>query len=394
MLCGAPANSSGYKDPGEIHSAVLTNLNPDTRYYYQYGDSYGMSSEYSFVSTPPLGEKNEYTVILLGDMGASDTDGSYFAVAPKYSDIAAPQVTAAVANETNANLVILVGDIAYADGYLSKWESWHSEVQEITASKAFLVAQGNHDRDWPGTDTTYTGPDSGGECGVVTEYQMPMPLVSKSQPWWSFNYGLIHFVVMNTELNFTTGSAQYNWLLSDLSNVNRQMTPYTLVTGHRPMYCNSNESYTTRGANGNIQVQAQLQLHIEPLFKRYQVPLAFWGHSHTYQRTCAVWNQTCLNAGTTHYVLGISGRILDGNTMVQSVTPIWIDNENLTTHGYMRATVNPKRLLLEYVTVSTSGVTQVADSYSITPATNLATSRAALAYFPLFVILLLISILR
>lgn len=37
-MCGAPANSTGYIDPGMLHSAVLSNLSYNTRYYYQYGD--------------------------------------------------------------------------------------------------------------------------------------------------------------------------------------------------------------------------------------------------------------------------------------------------------------------------------------------------------------------
>ena len=37
-MCGIPANSTGYVDPGMLHSATLTNLSFSTRYYYQYGD--------------------------------------------------------------------------------------------------------------------------------------------------------------------------------------------------------------------------------------------------------------------------------------------------------------------------------------------------------------------
>lgn len=37
-LCGAPANSTGFIDPGMLHTAVLSNLSYNTRYYYQYGD--------------------------------------------------------------------------------------------------------------------------------------------------------------------------------------------------------------------------------------------------------------------------------------------------------------------------------------------------------------------
>ena len=37
-LCGAPANTSGWMDPGWLHGAVMAGLQPSTRYWYQYGD--------------------------------------------------------------------------------------------------------------------------------------------------------------------------------------------------------------------------------------------------------------------------------------------------------------------------------------------------------------------
>ena len=37
-MCGAPANASGWSDPGLLHQALLTGLQPGTRYYYIVGD--------------------------------------------------------------------------------------------------------------------------------------------------------------------------------------------------------------------------------------------------------------------------------------------------------------------------------------------------------------------
>jgi hypothetical protein len=58
---------------------------------------------------------------------------------------------------------------------------------------------------------------------------LPLPL------WYSANVGAIHLVSLCTEVNFTTGSAQWRWLLSDLKAVNRSLTPWVVVSGHRPM---------------------------------------------------------------------------------------------------------------------------------------------------------------
>ena len=74
---------------------------------------------------------------------------------------------------------------------------------------------------------------------------------------YSFDYGIIHVVVMSTEHNFTQGSPQYQyalcihsvhcntvtctcmhrWLVEDLSSVNRSVTPWVVMAGHRMFVC-------------------------------------------------------------------------------------------------------------------------------------------------------------
>ena len=38
QMCGAPANGSGWVDPGFLNFAAMTDLLPSTRYYYSVGD--------------------------------------------------------------------------------------------------------------------------------------------------------------------------------------------------------------------------------------------------------------------------------------------------------------------------------------------------------------------
>lgn len=37
-LCGPPATTAGWLEPGLLHRALLTDLQPDTEYWYKYGD--------------------------------------------------------------------------------------------------------------------------------------------------------------------------------------------------------------------------------------------------------------------------------------------------------------------------------------------------------------------
>ena len=53
---------------------------------------------------------------------------------------------------------------------------------------------------------------------------------------YSYDYGLVHFIMMSTEHDMGNGSRQYAWLEKDLQNVDRVKTPWVILAGHRPMY--------------------------------------------------------------------------------------------------------------------------------------------------------------
>jgi hypothetical protein len=89
-------------------------------------------------------------------------------------------------------------------------------------------------------------------------------------------------VMLDTELPCGDGSAQYAWLASDLSTVNRTNTPWLIVGGHRPMYYVTNDS-----VSGAVSVGPDLTdefcmgaKDIEPLLQEHEVDLALWGHVH------------------------------------------------------------------------------------------------------------------
>jgi hypothetical protein len=42
--------------------------------------------------------------------------------------------------------------------------------------------------------------------------------------YYSYNYGNIHFIVLDFENNFLEGSDQYIWLKNDLRSVNREVS--------------------------------------------------------------------------------------------------------------------------------------------------------------------------
>jgi hypothetical protein len=95
-----------------------------------------------------------------------------------------------------------------------------------------MTAIGNHEQGASGT--WLPSADSGGECGVPYNAYFPFAaqddkvpfsqrqvrhssiacrtLVSTFQPWYDFQYGSVHVVMMSTEHDFTEGSEHYSWI--------------------------------------------------------------------------------------------------------------------------------------------------------------------------------------
>ena len=69
---------------------------------------------------------------------------------------------------------------------------------------------------------------------------------------YSYDYGMVHMVMLSTEHDYQPGSPQYVWLENDLKNVDRTKTPFVMVGGHRPMYCS--EAYSGEKKNETLLI--------------------------------------------------------------------------------------------------------------------------------------------
>jgi hypothetical protein len=302
-MCGAPATTKGWRAPGHLHQALLTGLTPNTQYYYTVGDesSYSKSNVLSFFSAPVQSAQTEVDFIIFGDLGqveldgsneASQMDGSIFTTVALQQDfeegVVAQNRSAAVfhigdisvsSSDTCAHssakrlppdsLLPLSLCLQYARGYATLWEQFFHQISPVSPSVPWMTSIGNHERDFPNSGSMWNGTDSGGECGVPYEHRFQMPTPAVDHPWWSLNYGPVHFTMMSTEHEFHVGSAQHDWLEADLAAVNRTQTPFLLLTGHRPMYIDFDGQHD--------HVAALLQQACEPLMRKYQVDVAVWG---------------------------------------------------------------------------------------------------------------------
>ncbi|HIG03235.1 MAG TPA: hypothetical protein EYQ53_02475 [Candidatus Poseidoniales archaeon] len=152
--------------------------------------------------------------------------------------------------------------------------------------------------------------------------------------WYSRNYPGVHMVFMSTEHDFSPSSAQYTWLQNDLASVNREITPFVIVYGHKPMY--SSNSY-----HGS---EVELRDALESLYVTQGVDLVIAGHDHFYERTWPVSGGSVVNNGKDgrfargdapiHLVIGIAGR--SAYEELDEPQPEWSAYRENSSYGWTR----------------------------------------------------------
>lgn len=378
-VCGAPANTIGWRETGLIHTAPIQGMLAlaNTRIYYIFGDANtnDFSKEYIFQVPPAPGTqppKRGTTLILFDDFGRGSSDMAftwYEYGRPAY--YTAMSVGAEVA-QGNIDAIYHGGDISYATGYLAVWDFFLDMLAPMASGTLYLTTVGNHESDWYNSSTYFNNSDSGGECGVMTTRLIPMPApATTNKPWWSYDVGLIHLIGISTEHDYTIGSEQYLWLENDLKSIDRTKTPWVIFGGHRAMYLNSNYGGSV---SSDIVVMDNMITNLEPLLYKYRVNLGFYGHNHVVQRHSAVYNKQVVQASrsyvdevtgetihiqedpqaTVHFVIGTGG----ASFTVNYVTPYPSWNEDVFyQYGYAKVTaVNATYLDWQWVLNSNNEV--------------------------------------
>jgi hypothetical protein len=112
------------------------------------------------------------------------------------------------------------------------------------------------------------------------------------------------------------------------------------------MYIDSNN---TQPIVGDQPVAELLRENLEDLLVKYHVNLALWGHHHSYQRTCPIYNMTCGGYEfPVHVVIGMAGFELSLTTW--AVNPPWIEKVNVQDWGYTLIETSPTQLRMQYFT--------------------------------------------
>lgn len=367
-LCGAPARTVGWRDPGFIHTSFLKDLWPNRLYMYRAGHllfngSYVWSKKYSFEAPPYPGQDSLQQVIVFGDMGKTERDGSN-----EYSDYQPGSLNTTdqlIKDIENIDIVFHIGDITYANGYISQWDQFTSQVEPIASVVPYMIGSGNHERDWPNTGSFYNTTDSGGECGILAQNMFYVPAENRANFWYSVDYGMFRFCIADSEHDWREGTEQYKFIEHCLASVDRQKQPWLIFAAHRVLGYSSDFYYGLEGSFEEPMGRESLQ----KLWQRYKVDIAFYGHVHNYERSCPIYQSQCVSSEKSHYsgtfnatihvVAGGGGSHLSDFSQVNTKWSLYKDYD----FGFVKLTAfNHSSLLFEY---KKSRDGNVYDSFSI-----------------------------
>ena len=209
--------------------------------------------------------------------------------------------------------------------------------------------------------------------------------------WYSFDYGLAHFVAIDGETdfpyspeypfvadvdgakrlpkenetyitdsgpfgyikgNYTENESyeQWQWLKKDLEAVDRKKTPWIIAMSHRPMYSSEVSSY-----------EEDLRNAFEGLLLEYNVDMYLAGHIHWYERLYPLMkggtvdhasvvdkNTYKTNPGKslTHIINGMAGNIESHSTLSSDESQLNITNVlDQKNYGFSKITVHSAKKL-------------------------------------------------
>lgn len=260
---------------GQIHEAVVGPLEPNTVYYYRCsGDA---SREFSFKTAPA---QLPIKFVVIGDLGQTG-----------WTESALQHISKA-----NYDMLLLPGDLSYADYWQTKWDSFGRLVEPLASQRPWMVTQGNHEVEkLPIVHKT-----------PFTSYnaRWHMPFEESGSPsnlYYSYDVASeVHVIMLGSYTDFSQGSSQYNWLEGDLKKIDRKKTPWVIVLIHAPWY-NTNKAH-----QGEFE-SVGMRKAMEQLLYDARVDIVFAGHVHAYERFARVYDGNANKCGPVHITIGDGG---------------------------------------------------------------------------------------
>ncbi len=369
---------------------TLNSLSSDTRYYYAVGTSTTPSTEETangtFKTFPASGAKPT-RIWAIGDAGTKDTQAlKVQEVFQNYTQTRDPDVWIMLGNNAYSN----GSNRDYGEGVFFMYPDFLRNVAVFPT----LGERDDNNADSPSESGTYytifDTPDNGQAGGVS----------SGTQAYYSYDYGNIHFVVLDSsDTSLSNTGAMKNWLTNDL---NANTKEWIIAYFHASPYSKGWDDSDSGTKEDNLRTR-----FVEEL-EDFGVDLVLTANSHAYERSFLidghygtsgtfspgthivdggngksaplpradgayhknlVGGQPTANSGTVYAVVGSSGIIQTNNT---PLARSWEEVAGPLNHPAMQFSVNRLGSMVIDVyenrleAIFLNGFGDIADQFSIT----------------------------
>ena len=249
---GSVKNASIYTlETGYLSSIELTKLKPNTIYHYQVQSDPSHKGEIMSFRTAPERNSTSLRFLVWGD---TRTDRS-----------TRNEIAQKAAQLKSFSFNIHSGDIV-SDGLVQElWDNYFNDTKEVHAFHQSYFIAGNHEwSSFPSQTLMYNN--------------IPMPSNARDSTYYSFNYGPISFLGLDTNDQITTPYIPMNlqWLETELRKFEADNhTLWKIAFFHEPIF-NSMPSRLDR---------EDLKTTWYSFFNQYNLDIIFVGHNHYYERT-------------------------------------------------------------------------------------------------------------
>ncbi|WP_431944952.1 DUF7594 domain-containing protein [Micromonospora marina] len=217
--------------------------------------------------------------------------------------------------------VFTTGDNVYNSGTASEFSSYYDPTWGRHKSRTH-PSPGNHDYNTSGASGYYNY--FGSQAGP------------SGRGYYSYDLGNWHVVSLNSNISMSAGSAQEQWLRSDLAASTK---PCTLAYWHHPLYTSSSNHAPSTGTR--------------PLYQAlydHDADVVVWGHNHVYERFAPMNPNGGLDTarGLRSFVAGMGGSSHYSFGTIQPNS----EARNSSAYGVLKFTLHATTYDWEFVPVA------------------------------------------
>ena len=281
-----------------FQSVLLSNLESGTLYYYKITVDSVATPVYTFHTVPDKRESIQFVVY-------GDTRGVW-------DNWYNTQLVAEAIDRQRPEFLLHSGDIVSNGREKQQWvDFFHASTCIHNAT--FYPVLGNHEQYSSLYDSYF--------------------LSNLENYWYSFDYGPVHFIGLESSAASRYNPKQFLFLLMDLLSNTQD---HTIVFFHHPPY--------SSGKHGSVY---ELRILWGPLFELFHVDVVFSGHDHAYEHG---------KVGTVHYIVSAGG-----GAPLYPVSQSWWTVYSESTYHYCYVEANPSEIIVKTMNLND----EIIDTFTI-----------------------------